>query len=285
MKMQSMATEQPEYWPTALTKEVKPKDFRQALTAAYLEDPCGVLPHALWQTLPLLADHDCHFAVENGRVSHLRIQKKNRLMLYWHRPTAFSALTEEQVQKIDYAILHQRQIDNFATGKFDHTPYYRLIHRHSTPPQHIQSTGFALKTINPKDEAGLIHEFVTHCFFESDISAETMLGWADHPVFDPELWLLLLDKKNDIPIGLGIAECDTEVREGTVLWVQILEEYRGHGFGKWLCSELLNRLKLRADFSTVCGQLHNETRPDILYRKAGFSGHDVWWILRRKEDQ
>jgi len=284
MTIQSKATQQPETWPVAITPHALPDNFRQALAVTYLEDPCGVLPHALWRTLALLEDHDCHFAIENGSVSHLRIQKKNRLLLYWHRPTSFSALTEEQVEKIDHAVLHQRQIDNFATGKFDHTPYYRLIHRHSTPLQNVQPTGFALKTINPKDEAGLIHEFVTHRFIENQVSAETMLSWASHPVFDPELWLLLVEKKNDIPIGLGIAECDPAVREGVVMWVQILSEYRGHGLGKWLCSELLNRLSKRADFSTVCGQLHNDTRPDILYRKAGFSGHDVWWVLRRKEE-
>ena len=54
------------------------------------------------------------------------------------------------------------------------------------------------------------------------------------------------------------------------------------GLAKYIVSELLWRLKGKAGFATVSGQCNNSTNPEKLYRKCGFTGNDVWHILRKR---
>ena len=37
-----------------------------------------------------------------------------------------------------------------------------------------------------------------------------------------------------------------------------------------------------ATFATVSGQCNNPTNPEALYRKCGFTGSDVWHVLRKR---
>ena len=53
------------------------------------------------------------------------------------------------------------------------------------------------------------------------------------------------------------------------------------GLGTALVLELLRRLQDRAEFVTVSGEVNNPSNPQRLYRKCGFAGSDVWWLLRR----
>ena len=55
-----------------------------------------------------------------------------------------------------------------------------------------------------------------------------------------------------------------------------------YGLGKYVVSELLWRMKERATFVTVSGQCNNPTNPEVLYRKCGFTGSDVWHVLRKR---
>ena len=64
-------------------------------------------------------------------------------------------------------------------------------------------------------------------------------------------------------------------------WIQVSQRHRGKGLGRYVVSELLRRLKSKAGFATVSGQCNNATNPEMLYRKCGFSGNDVWHILRK----
>jgi len=38
-----------------------------------------------------------------------------------------------------------------------------------------------------------------------------------------------------------------------------------------------------AEFATVSGKVNNATSPEILYRKCGFIGNDIWHILTKEE--
>ncbi len=60
------------------------------------------------------------------------------------------------------------------------------------------------------------------------------------------------------------------------------KENREKGLGQFIENELLWRMKDRAKFVTVSGKIDNATNPEMLYRKCGFTGNDVWHILRRK---
>lgn len=52
-------------------------------------------------------------------------------------------------------------------------------------------------------------------------------------------------------------------------------------FGQLIVNELLKRMMGIADFATVSGKVNNPTSPEILYRKCGFVGDDIWHILTK----
>lgn len=93
------------------------------------------------------------------------------------------------------------------------------------------------------------------------------------------MWLL--DRRTEQPVGMGIAELDETIGEGSLEWIQVLPELRGSGLGSALVAALLHRLARLADFTTVAGRLDNVTPSIRLYRRCGFVGNDVWSVLRR----
>lgn len=95
-------------------------------------------------------------------------------------------------------------------------------------------------------------------------------------------WQLRITKQTDEVVATGIAELDKEVGEGVLEWIQVSEQYRGYGLGKYVVLELLWRMKENATFATVSGQCNNPTNPEALYRKCGFTGSDVWHVLRKR---
>jgi GNAT superfamily N-acetyltransferase len=64
-------------------------------------------------------------------------------------------------------------------------------------------------------------------------------------------------------------------------WVQVLPAFRSLGLGTMLVQELVYRLEQKVAFTTVTGQVKNPCEPDHLFRRCGFAGHDVWWVLHR----
>lgn len=62
---------------------------------------------------------------------------------------------------------------------------------------------------------------------------------------------------------------------------QVLPTHRGRGLATALVLELLTRVQKRSAFTTVSGRVNNDTSPEQLYRRCGFTGEDVWWVLRR----
>jgi len=54
--------------------------------------------------------------------------------------------------------------------------------------------------------------------------------------------------------------------------------------GTYIVSELLFRMKNSAKFATVSGKCNDSSCPEMLYRKCGFTGSDIWHILRLKSE-
>ena len=90
-----------------------------------------------------------------------------------------------------------------------------------------------------------------------------------------------MDERKGIPVGLGIAEVDRMIPEASLDWIQVLPEYRGKGLGECIVLELLDRLRGRVEFTTVSGEVENQSNPEGLYRRCGFGGDGIWWVLRR----
>ena len=123
---------------------------------------------------------------------------------------------------------------------------------------------------------------ISSCYDSIGITEEELSHYLLRPVYDAALWIAVKNNQTGEIVTTGVAELDQEIGEGVLEWIQVSEDYRGKGLGSFIVSELLWRIKDKADFVTVSGQCNNPTNPERLYRKCGFRGTDVWHILRKR---
>lgn len=110
-------------------------------------------------------------------------------------------------------------------------------------------------------------------------------SYVTRAVYSPELWIAVKNDDTGEIVATGIAELDREIGEGALEWIQVSRGIRRCGLGSYLVLELLWRMRNTAKFVTVSGQCGNPDKPEELYRKCGFSGNDVWHILRRRDEK
>ena len=122
-------------------------------------------------------------------------------------------------------------------------------------------------------------EFICKCYENIKPNSEEVNKWTKHDVFNNDLWVWIVEKNTGIKVALGIAEVDKEIREGSLEWIQVLPKFQGKKLGKLIVLELLRRMEKHVDFTTVSGETDNKTNPEILYRKCGFEGNDVWYLM------
>jgi GNAT superfamily N-acetyltransferase len=256
-------------------------NLRNHLVSAYCENPCQVLPNALWKTLAQLENMRLSARVHNGAVFELKVSNDTVMMTYWTRTREPSHDCFLEHDTLDVALVHQDYLHAFPSQRFSvRRPYFRLIHRQdgaSNKP--LVPPDFSIVAANPQQEYEQIANFIGHCYQDIHPAASTVLGWSKHPTFDPALWIWLFDDAKGVPAGLGIAEVDTEISESSLEWIQTLPNYRGIGLGKVIVQELLSRIRERARFTTVAGEIENRSNPEALYRSCGFEGDDIWWMF------
>lgn len=173
-------------------------------------------------------------------------------------------------------ILHQDDFCADILEQYADEPYFRLIHDLQTEPAPVPE-GYSLCQ-------GTAEEFAAHiqeCYGNGMTAAEVR-GFTEREVYCSELWLALRDDRTGRIVATGIGELDREIGESILEWIQVSDEYRGHGLGSYIVTELLWRMKGKAKFATVSGQCDNPTNPEALYRKCGFAGNDVWHVLRKR---
>jgi GNAT superfamily N-acetyltransferase len=260
-----------------------PENFTQALIAAYLKNPCQVLPNALWKSLPWADRFQTNFQVEDGFVTQLSAYNSGQLMLFWNRDRHSSRpLPLDDRNSLEFALLHKDFETLLDLETFhQHHCYFRLIHPLQGQAAPNLLKGFSFTAANPVAEAVEIANLISACYEDINLTPEVVRGWVDHPVFDSDLWIWVIDERCNTPAGLGIAELDTTIAEGSLEWIQVLPAYRGKGLGKQIVCELLKRLTGRAKFTTVAGQVNNKTHPERIYRNCGFEGNDLWWVLEK----
>lgn len=261
--------------------EKDPIIFRDALFQVYLEEPCRVLPNAIWKTLAEIDKFETSCTVENSVVRRLELWDEEGLHLYWSRNKQPPNIPETRLRHLKFMLIHQDYlravpIELFATRK----PYFRLIHKNQATPTVKLPVGFRIADVNIDKEADEVAELIVKCYDDLHPSRQSVRDWSKRPVFDRNLWIWVIDEGRDVPAGLGIAEVDSSIPEASLEWIQVLPEYRGKGLGECIVLELLNRLDDRVEFTTVSGEVESQTNPEYLYRRCDFRGDDVWWILR-----
>lgn len=162
--------------------------------------------------------------------------------------------------------------------------YFRLKHDLRYVEQVHLPEIFAYRYVDANCISDLeeVTRIINKCYADIKVSLDQVRKWTRTAVYCSDLWVFIIDISKQRPVALGIAELDRDVPEGALEWIQVLPQYRGRRLGPALVSTLLGNLKGRADFVTVSGRVDNETKPEKLYRRYGFTGNDIWHVLLKK---
>ena len=177
-------------------------------------------------------------------------------------------------------IVHQRDYDAAFFEQYMDEPYFRL--RHDLRNVGADGSGaFVCRTATEAD-LPLMADIINRSYTDLSVTEVQLQGYRKTPAFAADLWIIAYDAQTRACVGCGIADFNPEAREGVLEWIQVLPEHRGRRVGQFIVNELLQRLAGCADFATVSGRVNNSTMPEMLYRKCGFTGDDVWHILMKK---
>ena len=254
-----------------------------ALETIYQSDPCGVLANPLWKMEPILETCACSIQKDtDGQISHLEAWKDGSLHLYWDadwvwRPT----VPEETWRQPDFAVINSRYAAQLSlTPDYIIQRLFRLKFAHLDEISPLPP-GFSFKLAELPAEAGLVAQVIGRSYVHMRPDLDNVIRWMQQPVFDPSLWIWIIDERTHQPAGLGIAEFDHPRGEASLEWIQVLPEFRGNGLAKALVTRMLGQLVTEAKLVTVSGEADNPSDSEYLYRRCGFTGKDVWWILTR----
>ncbi|HMN12083.1 MAG TPA: GNAT family N-acetyltransferase [Bellilinea sp.] len=189
----------------------------------------------------------------------------------------------DRVLPLALRVVHERELAELRLSRTEGEGYFKLLHKLDELDPCPQPVGVTIRKVNMPAEADLCAEIIGRCYDDVHPSAEEVISWMDFPVYAPDLWLIAEDEFSGTPLGLGIAEFDPSIGEGILDWIQILPPSRGKGIGKALVSALLEGLSKRAKFVTVSGRIDSPTNPEKLYRSAGFTGDDVWFVFNTQK--
>ena len=176
-------------------------------------------------------------------------------------------------------IVHDTQYVPANYREYRDEPYFRLYH----PLKDIQEIvpgGFSIVTAGPED-IPLFVDVINQSYTDLSVTLKQIHGYTRTEAYCPALWIAAVDNENSCIAGCGIADFDKEMREGILEWIQVIPAYRGKKIGQMIVNELLKRMAGMADFATVSGKRKNPTSPEMLYRKCGFVGNDIWHILTK----
>ncbi|MDW7662751.1 MAG: GNAT family N-acetyltransferase [Bacillota bacterium] len=160
-------------------------------------------------------------------------------------------------------------------------PFFRIKHECNEIGDYCLDERFTIMNVDTTVDLEKVSDLIGKCYEDIHPSVDTISQWTEYDVFEEDLWIWIIEKETNSPIALGIAELDYSVPEGSLEWIQVLPGYQGKGLGKILVLELLKRMHGKVDCVTVSGEVDNETNPERLYKSCGFSGDDIWWLLRK----
>ena len=257
-------------------------DDIKGLLSLYREDPCRTLPNAFWKSVRgdgrgsrLIIQRD-----PAGKLATFALWHGSHLMALWGQDPGECLLTAEEISKVPFALVHDRCVALFSDRKFSRTEaYFRLVHK-GQPQEYRIPSGFTFRKVDPQSEIQSVAEFINACYADIQVNREIVRSWLKHPVYDPGLWIWIADEQTGQMAGLGIAEFDPQVPEASLEWIQVHPHFQRRGLGRAIVMALLQRVSGSVLFTTVSGKVNSAAQPEKLYRNCGFSGNDVWWLLR-----
>ena len=131
------------------------------------------------------------------------------------------------------------------------------------------------------EDLPVLVDIINQSYTDLSVTYEQLDEYTQTEAFCPDLWIIAIDRVGNRVAGCGIADFDKVLHEGIIEWVQVIPAYRGRRIGQLIVNELLARMTGIAEFATVSGKVTNPTSPELLYRKCGFVGNDIWHVLTR----
>lgn len=180
-------------------------------------------------------------------------------------PENMKVLLEEDLHRID-------------VRKYVDERYFKLLHRMNDIKKPLLDDRYEMVCCEVAGYA----KHIADCYEDVGISSEALMSYQTHAVYDQELWIAVTERGQNTIVASGIAEFDTDIKEGILEWIQVSPEYRGKGLGKFVVNELLWRMKDKAEFVTVSGKVDNPTNPRELYLVCGFSDEEIWHVVRKE---
>jgi GNAT superfamily N-acetyltransferase len=204
---------------------------------------------------------------------------------YLTNPCRMSSLPYWKLDRGDMlskvSVHHGKDCLDLETCKNAHQRYFRLIHH----LEGVAGPSVDVRTIDISADLDALSLMINTAYGHEGIriGPGTLRGYMTLPVFDPMLWVKI--EENGQIIASGIACFDPLAKEGTLEWIQVLQDHRHKGYGRLIVNSLLERLSTKASFVTVSGRLGNSTDPERLYRTTGFQGDDVWHVITDPETE
>lgn len=177
-------------------------------------------------------------------------------------------------------ILHDKDFSVDILSDYTDEKYFRL-HHNLKEISRIITDDFEITTATQRDIKAIV-QIINESYTDISVNKELIKSYTKTPVYNASLWIMVKEKSTGKYVGCGIADFDTETKELILEWIQVLPQYRGKKIGQLIVTELLFKMEGVAAFVTVSGKVDNLTNPEALYRKCGFTGNDVWHILRKK---
>lgn len=180
----------------------------------------------------------------------------------------------------DRIIIHDRDFSAVYLETYRDDRYFRLKHDlKNTFRQKLD--GFEMITASEKD-INTIVSIINQSYSYLQVSAAQIKEYTETPVYMRDLWILVREIETGRCVGCGMADFDREAGEAILEWIQVLPLYRNRKLGQAIVNDLLDRAGLFADFATVSGKKDDPVNPEALYRKCGFTGSDIWHVLKKR---
>lgn len=179
-------------------------------------------------------------------------------------------------------IVHDGEMGSEDIQRYTDEPYFRLLCdltangpwcSYESPP------GFHMRQAKPED-IPIMADIINRSYSDISVTGSQLAAEMALPVYRPCLWIMMEEKASGDCVGCAMAQYDSEAREVSLEWVQVLPEYRHRHIGKAMVCRVLSSMRGTARFATVSGKVNSSSNPQALYRSCGFSGDDVWHILR-----
>ena len=203
---------------------------------------------------------------------------------YWRNPCGLLSIPYWKQQRIhlpaNMKILHQRDFSEEAAEGYRDQVYFRLQHSLDHIPR-IHAVGFRMEDTSLQD-AHVIADIISRSYQDIRMTESRVRAMGSSIAYCPSLWVMAREIATGQVVGCIIGEFDPASGEMSIEWVQVLPQFRRRGIGAAMVTEFLHRAPTGTRFVTVSGQVDNDTHPEELYRRCGFTGNDYWHILTKE---